>query len=50
MSIYWKQSLWLGGIFWIISLILWGIDTYSSYLTEFILSMLLAIFLIPMNF
>ena len=50
MSVYWKQSLWLGGICWIISLVLWRIDTFSSYVADFILSMLLAIFLIPMNF
>lgn len=50
MSIYWKQSLWLGGVYWIISLILGYVDTFETYFTDFILALLLTIFLIPMNF
>lgn len=50
MSIYWKQSLLLGGMYWIISLILGYIDTFETYFTDFVLSLLLTIFLIPMNF
>ena len=50
MSIYWKQSLLLGGMYWIISLILGYVDTFETYFTDFILSLLLTIFLIPMNF
>ncbi len=50
MSIYWKQSLLLGGMYWIISLILGYIDTFETYFTDFVLSLFLTIFLIPMNF
>lgn len=50
MSIYWKQSLWLGGVYWLASLVLAYVDTFESYFTDFILSLLLTIFLIPMNF
>ena len=50
MNNYWKQSLWLGGAYWIISLILAYINTFESYMTDFIFSLLLTIFLIPMIF
>jgi hypothetical protein len=50
MSIYWKQGLLLGGLYCIISLVLAAIDTFESYFTDFILSLLLTIFLIPLNF
>ena len=50
MSVYWKQSLWLGGVYWIISLILTSVDTFETYFADFIFSLLLTIFLIPMNF
>lgn len=50
MSIYWKQSLWLGGVYWIVSLVLGYVDTFETYFIDFILSLLLTIFLIPMNF
>lgn len=50
MSVYWKQSLWLGGVYWIISLILACVDTFEIYFVDFVLSLLLTIFLIPMNF
>ena len=50
MSVYWKQSLWLGGVYWIISLILTSIDAFETYFADFIFSLLLTIFLVPMNF
>ena len=50
MSVYWKQALLLGGLYWIISLILAVVDTFESYFADFILSLLLTIFLIPLNF
>ena len=50
MSIYWKQSLWLGGVYWVISLILSLINTPTSYFMDFACSLLLTLFLIPMNF
>ena len=50
MSIYWKQSLWLGGLYWLISLVFTLADTFETYMADFILSMLLTLFLIPMNF
>ena len=50
MSSYWKQSLWLGGVYWIISLILSSVDTFETYFADFIFSLSLTIFLIPMNF
>ena len=50
MSIYWKQSLWLGGVYWIISLILGYINTFETYFLDFIMALVLTIFLIPMNF
>ena len=49
MSTYWKQSLWLGGIYWLVSLIFWFADNYWASLTDFLLSLLLTLFLIPMN-
>ena len=39
MSVYWKQSLWLGGVYWIVSLILASIDTFETYFIDFILSL-----------
>ena len=50
MSIYWKQCLWLGGVYWVISLILSWINTPASYFIDFACSLLLTLFLIPMNF
>ncbi len=50
MSVYWKQSLWLGGVYWVLSLILTSIDSFETYFADFIFSLGLAIFLIPMNF
>lgn len=50
MSIYWKQCLWLGGVYWIVSLVLSWINTPASYFVDFICSLLLTLFLIPMNF
>ena len=50
MSIYWKQSLWLGGVYWIVSLVLSLVDTFETYIADLILSFLLTVFLIPMNF
>ena len=50
MSIYWKQALWLGGVYWIVSLILSYIDTFETYFVDLLLSVLLAIFLIPLNY
>lgn len=49
MSTYWKQSLWLGGVYWLISLIFWFADNYWASLTDFLLSLFLTLFLIPMN-
>ena len=50
MSIYWKQGLLLGGIYWVISLVLGYVDTFETYFADFVLSLLLTIFLIPLNF
>jgi hypothetical protein len=43
MSIYWKQSLWLGGLYWVISLVFTLVDTFETYMADFILSMLLTL-------
>ncbi len=49
MSSYWKQSLWIGGIYWIISQCFAYAGTLSSNLTDTVLSVLLLVFLIPMK-
>lgn len=49
MSSYWKQSLWIGGIYWIISLVFWWSGSAEGNLIDVGLSVLLLLFLIPMN-
>ena len=50
MSIYWKQSLWLGGVYWVLSLVFRFFDSFELMLCDVLLMILLTIFLIPMNF
>lgn len=50
MSIFWKQSLWLGGVYWVISQVFSLINTYEADLVDFALSVLLTLFLVPMCF
>ena len=49
MSSYWKQSLWIGGIYWIISQFFSMAGSLQSSLIDAGLSVLLLLFLIPMN-
>ena len=49
MSTYWKQSLWLGGIYWVISLAFYYAGTYAASLTDVAFSLLLLLFLIAMK-
>jgi len=49
MSIYWKQSLIIGGIYWIISLFLGWNNSMAALLIDFGLSLFLLIMLLPMN-
>lgn len=49
MNSYWKQSLWIGGIYWIISQCFAYVGTYWSSLTDTAISVLLLLFLIPMK-
>lgn len=49
MSKYWKQSLWIGGIYWVISLAFWYADSFEASMIDLGLSILLLLFLIPMN-
>lgn len=49
MSNYWKQSLVIGGIYWLISLVLELSGIWSLLLVDLGLSLLLLLFLIPMN-
>lgn len=49
MSNYWKQSLVIGGIYWLISLILYFYGTVATLSADAFLSVLLLLFLIPMK-
>ena len=49
MSCYWKQSLWIGGIYWIISQIFTLSGSLIGNTVDAGLSLLLVLFLIPMN-
>ena len=49
MSIYWKNGLWIGGAYWVFSLLFLLSDTYWASMTDFLLTLLLTIFLIPLN-
>lgn len=49
MSCYWKQSLWIGGIYWIISQIFTLSGSLVGNTIDAGLSVLLVLFLIPMN-
>ena len=48
MSCYWKQSLWIGGIYWIISQIFTMTGSLVGSTIDAGLSLLLVLFLIPM--
>ena len=49
MSVYWKQSLWIGGVYWVLSQCFSVIGTFGSYSVDALLSVLLLVFLLPMN-
>lgn len=49
MSKYWKQSLWIGGIYWVISLAFWYADSFEASMIDLGSSILLLLFLIPMK-
>ena len=49
MSNYWKQSLVIGGIYWLLSLLLELGGSWELLLVDLVLSLLLLLFLIPMN-
>ena len=49
MSIYWKQTLWIGGIYWVISLMFGWSDILALNLLDVCLSVFLLFFMIPMN-
>ena len=49
MSKYWKQSLIIGGIYWLFSLILVWQGSWAALITDCILSVLLLLFLLPLN-
>ena len=49
MSTYWKQCLWIGGIYWVISLLFLGLDMPMVSLVDVCISVLFLLFLIPMN-
>ena len=48
MSNYWKQSLVIGGIYWLISLVLYFYGTVATLSADAFISILLLLFLIPM--
>ena len=50
MSIYWKQSLWLGGIYWVLSLVFKFFNSFELMLLDVLFMVLLTLFLVPMNF
>lgn len=49
MSTYWKQSLWIGGVYWIISLVFDYAGTYAANLIDAAFSLLMLVFLIAMR-
>lgn len=49
MSLYWKQSLIIGGIYWLFSLILVWQGSWEALIADCIISVLLLLFLIPLN-
>ena len=49
MSIYWKQSLWIGGVYWVLSQCFNVVGTFGSYSIDALLSVVLLVFLLPMN-
>lgn len=49
MSTYWKQSLWIGGIYWVVSLAFYYAGTYAASLTDVAFSLLMVFFLIAMK-
>ena len=49
MSVYWKNGLWIGGVYWVLSLLFLLSDTYWASMTDFLLTVLLTLFLIPLN-
>ncbi len=49
MSCYWKQSLWIGGIYWIISQVFTMSGSLIGSTIDAGISLLLVLFLIPMN-
>lgn len=50
MSTFWKQSLWVGGIYWIISQVFTLMNTFEADMIDFAFSVLLTLFLVPMYF
>ncbi len=49
MSLYWKQSLIIGGIYWLFSLVLIWQGSWGALITDCVLSLLLLLFLLPLN-
>ena len=49
MSTYWKQTLWIGGIYWVVSLMFSWSDILALNLLDVCLSVFLLFFMIPMN-
>ncbi len=49
MSVYWKQSLWIGGIYWLLSLLFMWIGTVAASMVDAFLSVAMLVFLLVMN-
>ncbi len=49
MSTYWKQSLWIGGVYWVLSQFINMVGSVEAYLTNALFSVILLLFLIAMN-
>ena len=49
MSVYWKQSLWIGGIYWLLSLLFMWIGTVAASMVDAFLSVVMLVFLLVMN-
>ncbi len=49
MSVYWKQSLWIGGLYWLVSLLFMWIGTVAASMIDAFLSVVMLVFLLVMN-
>jgi len=50
MSTYWKQALWIGGIYWLLAFILKLFQIPQFYVMDMTIVFLLTLFLIPLKF